>query len=66
MVFTDMLRFFGLRYKVHKCRTATHNPQGWIQIRDIKLPQVGIGLTHLLTTTYKFVCFDSTCLADIK
>ena len=34
-------------------------------MRDIELPQVGLELARLLTTRYKFVCFDVTSRVDI-
>ena len=34
-------------------------------MRDIKLPQAGLELAHLLTTRHKSVCFDVTSHVDI-
>ena len=34
-------------------------------MKDIKLPQVGLKLSYLLTTRHKFLCFDGTSRVDI-
>ena len=36
------------------------------EMRDIKLPQVGLELARLLRTKHKFVCFDVTSRVDIE
>ena len=44
---------------------STIQPIGMRQMRDIKLPQMGLELARLLTTRHKFVCFDVTSRVGI-